>query len=82
MKKLTLALAALGAPLLTFAEGETTSTSFDMATFWAGLNIDFNALITQGATILGTIMITVVGVALVFRVVTAGIAFAKRAFGR
>ena len=83
---LTKKLALLGAPFITaamaFAEGETTTTTYDVTTFWNAMNIDFGALIAQGATILGVIMIAIVSVALTFKVVMAGLGYAKKAFGR
>ena len=81
---LTKKLAILGAPFVAaasaFAEGETTT--WDVTTFWNTLNIDFPTLISQGATILGVIMLTIVSISLTFKVVMSGLGWAKKAFGR
>ena len=81
MKKKLAALAPLLATAVAFAEGETTTT-YDVTTFWNSLNINFGELIMQGAAILGVIMLAIVSVSLTFKVVMAGLGWAKKAFSR
>ena len=77
-------LMVMGAPFalsaLALAEGETTTTTYDVTTFWSSLNINFGELISQGAAILGVIMLAIVSVSLTFKVVMAGLGWAKKAF--